>query len=66
MTELIIFRGLQGIGGGAMMVNTIAIIGDIFVPAERGKWQGLNMGVYGLATIAGPLLGGCITDNFSW
>ena len=66
MTELIIFRGLQGIGGGAMMVNTIAIIGDIFVPAERGKWQGLNMGVYGLATIAGPLLGGWITDNFSW
>ena len=66
MTELIFFRGLQGIGGGAMMVNTIAIIGDIFVPAERGKWQGLNMGVYGLATIAGPLLGGWITDNFSW
>lgn len=66
MTELIIFRGLQGIGGGAMMVNTIAIIGDIFVPAERGKWQGLNMGVYGLATIAGPLLGGWITDNYSW
>ena len=66
MTQLIFFRALQGIGGGAMMVNAQAIIGDIFAPAERGRWQGLNMSMYGLATIAGPLLGGWLTDNFSW
>lgn len=66
MLWLIIFRGLQGIGGGAIMVNSIAIIGDIFPPQERGKWQGLIGGVFGLASVAGPLLGGFITDNFSW
>lgn len=66
MTQLIIFRALQGIGGGAMMVNSIAIIGDIFPPAERGKWQGLIGGVFGLASVAGPLLGGWITDIASW
>ena len=66
MTQLIIFRALQGIGGGAIMVNSIAIIGDIFPPSERGKWQGLIGGVFGLASIAGPLLGGWITDIASW
>jgi len=66
MTQLILFRALQGIGGGAMMVNTVAIIGEIFPPAERGRWQGLNMSVYGLATVLGPILGGWITDNLSW
>lgn len=66
MTELILFRALQGIGGGAMMVTAVAIVGDIFSPAERAKWQGLNMGMYGIATIAGPVLGGWLTDNFSW
>jgi EmrB/QacA subfamily drug resistance transporter len=66
MTQLIFFRGLQGIGGGAMMVNAFAIIGDLFSPAERGKWQGVMGAVFGLATIIGPLLGGWLTDNFSW
>jgi EmrB/QacA subfamily drug resistance transporter len=66
MTQLIIFRGLQGIGGGAMMVNSFAIIGDVFPPAERGKFQGYIGGVFGLSSIAGPLLGGWITDNASW
>lgn len=66
MTQLIMFRALQGIGGGAMMVNTQAIIGEIFPPAERGRWQGLNMAMNGLATIAGPLLGGWLTDSLSW
>jgi EmrB/QacA subfamily drug resistance transporter len=66
MNQLILFRGLQGIGGGAMMVNSIAIIGDVFPPAERGKWQGLIGGIFGIASIGGPLLGGWITDNFSW
>src|SRR4029079_3507281 len=66
MTQLIFFRGLQGIGGGAMMVNSFAIIGDVFPPAERGKYQGYIGGVFGLSSIAGPLLGGWITDNTSW
>lgn len=66
MTQLILFRGLQGIGGGAMMVNSFAIIGDVFPPAERGKYQGMIGGVFGLSSVAGPLLGGWITDNTSW
>lgn len=66
MMQLILFRGLQGIGGGAMMVNSLALIGDLFPPAERGRWQGLLGGVFGLASIAGPFIGGWITDTFSW
>ena len=66
MLQLILFRALQGIGGGALMVNSIALIGDIFPPAERGKYQGLLGGVFGLSSIGGPFLGGWITDSFSW
>lgn len=66
MTQLILFRGLQGVGGGAMMVNSFAIIGEVFPPAERGKYQGMIGGVFGLSSVAGPLLGGWITDNASW
>ncbi|HLG75541.1 MAG TPA: MFS transporter, partial [Ktedonobacteraceae bacterium] len=66
ITQLIIYRGLQGLGAGAMMPIAQAIIGDVFPPSERGKWQGLIMAVFGLATIIGPLLGGWITDNWGW
>jgi EmrB/QacA subfamily drug resistance transporter len=66
MTQLIIFRGLQGIGAGSMMANALAIIGDLFPPAERGKWSGVMGAVFGVASIVGPLLGGYITDNMSW
>jgi EmrB/QacA subfamily drug resistance transporter len=66
MTQLIIYRGIQGLGAGAMMPLAIAIIGDIFPPAERGKWQGLITAVFGLATIVGPIIGGAITDNWGW
>ncbi len=66
ITQLILFRALQGMGAGSMMPIAFAIIGDIFPPAERGKWQGLFSGVFGLASIVGPALGGYITDNFSW
>jgi|SRR5579884_835415 len=66
MTQLILYRALQGLGAGALMPIAQAIIGDIFPPAERGKWQGLFIAVFGLATIVGPVLGGYITDNWGW
>ncbi|MHB8159656.1 MAG: MDR family MFS transporter [Thermoleophilia bacterium] len=66
MFQLILFRAFQGIGGGAIMVNAIAVIGDLFTPAERGRWQGLIGGVFGIASVAGPLVGGWLTDNISW
>ncbi len=66
MTQLIIYRGIQGLGAGAMMPIAMALIGDIFPPAERGKWQGLIVAVFGLATIVGPVMGGWITDNWGW
>ncbi len=65
ITQLIIFRAVQGIGAGAMMPIAFAIIGDIFPPAERGKWQGLFSGVFGLASIVGPALGGYISPTIS-
>ncbi len=66
MAELIIFRAIQGIGGGAIMGNAFAIIGDLFEPAERAKWQGVMGGVFGLASVIGPALGGFLTDHATW
>jgi EmrB/QacA subfamily drug resistance transporter len=66
MTQLIVFRGLQGLGAGMIVGLLFTIIGDIFAPAERAKFQGLFAGVWGLASIFGPTLGGWITDEFSW
>jgi EmrB/QacA subfamily drug resistance transporter len=66
MTMLILFRGFQGLGAGGLMSMAIAIIGDLFTPRERAKWQGVNGAVFGLAFIVGPTAGGWITDNFSW
>jgi EmrB/QacA subfamily drug resistance transporter len=66
MLQLILFRAFQGIGGGAIMVNSIAVIGDLFTPAERGRWQGFIGGVFGIASVAGPLVGGWLTDSLNW
>ena len=66
MTQLIFFRGFQGIGAGIMMANAIIVVGDLFPAAERGKYVGLITGVFGLSSIIGPTLGGFITDNLSW
>ena len=62
MTQLIVFRGLQGIGGGALFTSAFAIIGDLFPPRERAKYAGLFGGVFGLASILGPVVGGFFTD----
>jgi EmrB/QacA subfamily drug resistance transporter len=66
MTQLILMRALQGLGGGGLLVVTMASIGDVIPPADRGKYQGLFGGVYGLATVIGPLLGGFMVDHLSW
>src|SRR5947209_4671052 len=66
MPMLILLRGIQGIGGGVMMVNAFSIVGDVFPPAVRGKWQGLTSTTFGLASVVGPALGGYLTDNLSW
>jgi len=66
MGELIAFRALQGLGGGGLLVTTIAVVGDIIPPRERGRYQGFFGGVFGVSTVIGPLLGGFFVDNLSW
>jgi EmrB/QacA subfamily drug resistance transporter len=66
MTQLILFRGLQGIGGGIMMPMTMIIVGDIFPPEQRGKWQGMVGAIFGISSIVGPAIGGWIVDYSSW
>jgi EmrB/QacA subfamily drug resistance transporter len=66
MNGLIVFRAFQGIGAGALMPIAIAVVGDLFTPRERGKWQGVTGAVWGLASIVGPVAGGWITENASW
>ncbi len=66
MTELIAFRALQGVGGGGLMVSSQAALGDVVSPRERGKYSGLFGGVFGVATVIGPLLGGFLTTQFDW
>ncbi|MFI6901475.1 MDR family MFS transporter [Nonomuraea sp. NPDC050394] len=66
MMELIAFRAIQGLGAGGLMVNVMAIIGDLVPPRERGQYQGITAGVMSLAMIAGPLVGGFITDHLDW
>ncbi|WP_371547287.1 MFS transporter [Streptomyces sp. NBC_00554] len=66
MGQLIGFRAIQGLGAGGLMVGVMAIIGDLIPPRERGKYQGMMAGVMALAMIAGPLVGGTITDHWGW
>ncbi len=66
MESLILFRGIQGVGAGAIFPISLAVIGDLFTPRERGKYQGLFGAVFGVSAILGPLLGGWLTENLSW
>ncbi|MDH6116777.1 MDR family MFS transporter [Kitasatospora sp. GAS204B] len=66
MNEMIAFRALQGLGAGGLMVGVMSIMGALVSPRERGKYQGMFAAVMAIATVGGPLLGGFITDHFSW
>src|SRR5437868_10296520 len=66
MLQLIAFRALAGLGGGGLIVITIAVIGDLIPPRERGRYQGFFGAVFGVATIVGPLIGGFFVDHLSW
>ena len=66
MWQLILFRGIQGLGAGALFPISLAVIGDLFTPAERGKYQGLFGAVFGISFLVGPALGGFLTDVISW
>ena len=66
MEMLILFRGIQGVGAGSLFPVALAIIGDMFTPAERGKYQGLFGAVFGIAFVVGPLVGGFLTEQVSW
>jgi len=64
--QLIAFRAFQGVGSGMIMASSFAVLGDLFAPAERGRYMGLFTSVFGFASIIGPTLGGYITDHLTW
>src|SRR4051794_36898464 len=66
MTELIVFRAIQGLGGGGLMVSAMAAIGDVVSPRERGRYTGLIGAVFGVSSIGGPLIGGFFTTHATW
>jgi EmrB/QacA subfamily drug resistance transporter len=66
MTELIAFRAIQGLGGGGLMVSAQAAIGDVVPPSDRGRYTGLFGAVFGISSVAGPLIGGFLTTHLSW
>jgi EmrB/QacA subfamily drug resistance transporter len=66
MWQLILFRGLQGLGGGAVFPVALAVVADLYTPVERGKYLGLFGAMFGLASLIGPAIGGLLTDNLSW
>jgi EmrB/QacA subfamily drug resistance transporter len=66
LAMLILFRGIQGLGAGALFPISLAVIGDLFTPQERGKYQGLFGAVFGLSSVVGPFAGGFLTDTVGW
>jgi MFS family permease len=63
MSQLIVWRAVEGIGGGIITANAFTIVGDLFAARERGKWQGVVGAVFGLSSVIGPLLGGFLTES---
>src|SRR2546428_13423925 len=66
MVQLIVFRAIEGIGGGGLIVITISVIGDLLPPRERGRFQGFFGAAFGTATIVGPLVAGFLRAHLSW
>ena len=66
MEQLILFRGLQGLGGGAIFPVALAVVADLYTPSERGKYLGLFGAVFGVSFLIGPAIGGLITDTVGW
>src|SRR5215471_10268890 len=66
MNQLIAFRAFQGLGAGALLPIAIAVVGDLFTPRERAKWQGVTGATFGLSSVIGPLVGGWLTEYASW
>ena len=66
MTGLVLFRAIQGVGGGIIMTCSYVAIADLFRPRERGKFHGLIGAVYGVASVAGPIAGGVMAERLSW
>ena len=66
MIELIVFRGIQGLGGGIIVTIVFTIVGDIVSPQNRGKYMGIVTSVYGLSSIVGPIIGGLMIDHLTW
>ena len=66
MTQVVVYRGVQGVGGGTIMTCCYVSIADLFSPPERGKFHGLLSAVYGVSFVAGPILGGFLADALSW
>jgi len=66
MLQLILFRGVQGLGAGGIMVLSQAVVGDVIAPRERGRYQGYMGTVFGVSSVAGPLIGGFFTDHLTW
>jgi EmrB/QacA subfamily drug resistance transporter len=66
MLQLVIARGIQGIGGGMLFATSFAVVGDLYAPLERARIQGLFAGIFGISSVVGPFLGGWLTDALSW
>lgn len=66
ITQMIIYRGIQGVGGGIIMASAITAVGDLFAPRERAKWTGMLMAIFGFSSVIGPALGGWMVDHMDW
>ncbi len=64
--QMIIYRGIQGVGGGILMSATVTAVGDLFAPRERAKWTGIMMAIFGFSSVIGPTLGGFMVDHIAW